>query len=356
MAMVKSRNHKNLICVIFFILTAFLSFYGCSVSKDSDVPINDNSYTEILTELDGNLSSNGEQSSLEGILTIPKTSGSPPVVIMIPGSGPNDMDETIGKNKPFADIAHGLAQRGIASFRFNKRSYEHPEELSGHPTVQDEILNDASNAIKQISADKSVGNIYILGHSQGAMLAPVIAENNPEVRGLILMAGSPRKFEEILYDQNVEAIDASNINEAEKQKLLSEVKTIVEQISAAKSGDSETILNIDSSYWASLNELNTSSILKTLKIPILILQGEEDVQVFADKDFTAYQNLLQDKENVFFKLYSGLNHLFMKGTKAGGVEEYQTPSVVEPQVIDDISSFIKEQDTKIAQGNADSIS
>ena len=154
--MIKSNKYIHLISFVISIFLAFMLISGCSASPDSGVPVSDNTYTEILTELKGSLSSTGEKSSLEGILTLPKTSGSPPVVIMIPGSGPNDMDETIGENKPFADIAHGLAQRGIASFRFNKRSYEHPEELLGHVTVEDEILNDASNAVKLMSADKSV--------------------------------------------------------------------------------------------------------------------------------------------------------------------------------------------------------
>ena len=181
------------------------------------------------------------------------------------------------------------------------------------------------------------------------MLAPEIADQNPEVCGLILMAGSPRKFEEILYDQNLEAINSANVSDEQKEELLSEVQTIVEQIASANYGDDNLILNVDSSYWASLNELNPAVILTELEIPILILQGEEDVQVFAEKDFTAYQELLKGKDNVEFTLYPGLNHLFMQGTKEGGTAEYQNPSVVEPQVIEDISVFIKDSDIKISE-------
>ena len=100
------------------------------------------------------------------------------MVIFVHGSGPHDRDETIGENKPFKDIAEYLLNNGIASYRYDKRTYSHPEAFTEKSTVEEETINDAVNAALYFknNADYKGYQIIILGHSRGAYMMPKIAE------------------------------------------------------------------------------------------------------------------------------------------------------------------------------------
>jgi hypothetical protein len=128
---------------------------------------------------------------LRGTLTLPSGSGPFAAVVLVSGSGPNDRDETVGPNKPFRDIALGLAARGIASLRYDKRTRDYPRILNprtGTPTR--EYVPDALAAIDllQHQAVISPHRIFVLGHSQGGTYAPLIAKRAPTVAGVILLA------------------------------------------------------------------------------------------------------------------------------------------------------------------------
>src|SRR5262249_34016694 len=131
----------------------------------------------------------GSAPALPGFLSLPKGAGPFPVVVLVHGSGPQDADETIGPNKPFKDLALGLARRGIAVLRYAKRSRVEP---AGVVTVKEEVLDGAHAAIELARASKGIdpGRVVVLGHSEGGYLAPRIAKENPTVAGIILLAAS----------------------------------------------------------------------------------------------------------------------------------------------------------------------
>ena len=122
---------------------------------------------------------------LNGLLTLPDDpSGPVPAVVLVHGSGPSNMDERVMKLTPFRDLAEGLAQHGIASVRYDKRTYAHARKMKKtRPTVWEETIEDALLAAAllrkepQIDADR----IFLLGHSQGAMLAPRIDAQGADV-------------------------------------------------------------------------------------------------------------------------------------------------------------------------------
>ena len=117
----------------------------------------------------------GEEDATSGLLTLPEGEGPFPAVVMVHGSGPSDMDESAYACAPFRDLAHGLARLGVASIRYDKYTYAHPENcLRADFTVDDEYTRDALDAAKLLMEDARIGDIYLLGHSQGAMLAPRI--------------------------------------------------------------------------------------------------------------------------------------------------------------------------------------
>ncbi len=290
----------------------------------------------------------GTEEPLTGALTLPKGVSKPPVVIMVHGSGATNLNESVGAadNRPFEDIAFGLAKQGIASIRYDKRNYAYPEtyiRLGKQVTIQDEVLNDVDAAIAYAKTLDTVDGdrIYILGHSLGGMLAPKIAQDNPSVYGLIVMAGSARRLEDIVLDQNRMLLEQTAQPQAQKDKILREIEQDVQTIKELQRGASaDMYFNMPVAYWVSMNEIDTASIVKELSVPMLIQQGSADFQIYADKDYSLWQTLLADRDQIRFRLYEGLNHLFMKSNGKKDSTEYDVKGHVEQSVIDDICSFI----------------
>ena len=138
-------------------------------------------------------------------LTIPNGTGPFPAVVLVHGSGPNDRDETYGPNKPFKDIAWGLASVGIVVLRYEKRTKQYPQESAAiqNFTVQDETIYDALAAVELLNNSSIVDHskIFVLGHSLGGMLAPRIALQESQIAGLIILAGATRHLEDLMLEQ-----------------------------------------------------------------------------------------------------------------------------------------------------------
>lgn len=271
---------------------------------------------------------------LDGILTLPANAENPPVAILIQGSGQTDFDETVGELKPFRDLAHGLAENGIASIRFNKRFYQRlalANEIK--VTIRTEILEDVSAAIEfaQNRSDLNGENLFLIGHSLGGMLAPVIAEENAAVRGIVSLAGSPRRLEDIMCDQYEYQLRQHGLSEEEVAERAGSVRQEAGRVKTLADGEEDYYFNVRGVYWKSLNEVDTAGAALALEIPMLFLQGDADVQVYADIDFAAWQELLAGKENCRFRLYGGLGHFFDN-------EEGK----VDPAVIEEIAGFIRD--------------
>ena len=290
--------------------------------------------------------SEGQEYQLDGILTLPESVKKPAVAILIQGSGQSDYNETVGENHPFQDLAWGLADHGIATIRYNKRYYQYPELAPEALTISDEVLEDAATAIAMAGEMDSVdpGAIFLIGHSLGGMLAPEIARTNPQLRGFISLAGSPRHLADILYDQNVDALEQrEDVNQVQAQASLAMLGQMVEQAKEASSlKDTNMLLGVPLSYWASLNAIDASGAARNLRIPMLFLQGTADFQVKVETDFAAWQTALDGHPNARFQTYEGLNHLFMPTNGKTDASEYETPGQVDAQVIGDIASFIQE--------------
>ena len=189
--------------------------------------------TNLFTEVEARFGATGWE--LPGTLTIPKGEGHHPAVILVHGSGPNDRDETIGPNKPFRDIAWGLASRGIVVLRYDKRTKVHAQKfLTGGATlkpitVREETMDDAGYALDWLRERREVDarRIFLLGHSLGAMLAPRIASDRPGFAGLILLAGGTRPLEQIIVEQ-IEYIAKTDgaVSEQERQQIESTRKQV----------------------------------------------------------------------------------------------------------------------------------
>jgi dienelactone hydrolase len=300
----------------------------------------------------------GTEYPLNGILSIPSDiTGLMPAAVLVHGSGPQDMDETLYSNKPFRDIAEYLASNGIAVLRYDKRTLTHGlkmvQESKGSLSVYEETVEDAVLAIKMLKSNPRIdeNKVFIIGHSLGGMLAPRIHSEGGNAAGIISLAGSPRSLLDIMYDQQMLAI-AEMPDSDEKADALIQMETYDEQVEAMMNISEEEAKNTpfpDGSsayYYQEMNAHPMTDYLEKIEIPFLVMQGEKDIQVYADKDFVLWQELLKDRANVTFKLYEGLNHLFMASAGmniTNLMEEYQIPNNVDNQVLLDIVEWIKAQ-------------
>jgi len=286
---------------------------------------------------------------LPGTLTLPAGDGPFPVVVLVHGSGPNDRDETIGPNKPFKDLAWGLASRGIAILRYEKRTKEHGLKMVAEKkaiTVKEETLDDALASVAILrDIDKIDKNrIFVLGHSLGGMLIPWIGEGDSEIAGFIIMAGAARPLEDLILEQTeyIFSLDGgiSETEEKELKKIREGVAKIKDPALSPDTPGEELPLGVPAAYWLDLRDYKPAEVMKTLPHPALIIQGERDYQVTME-DFGIWKKNLEGRENVEFKSYPDLNHLFIQGEGKSVPEEYMVPGHVAEYVIEDIAGWVE---------------
>ncbi|GAB3358039.1 alpha/beta hydrolase [Lysobacter tyrosinilyticus] len=281
--------------------------------------------------------------SLPGTLALPKGAGPFPAVVLVHGSGPQDRDETIGPNRPFLDLARGLAAEGIAVLRYEKRTKARPGDYVDNPlTVDTETTQDAVAAVALLRTLKEVDGkrIYILGHSQGGMMAPRIAQR-ANATGVILLAAPSRPLLDILIEQNRRLAAMSGDVSAEEAAMIDKLAQQVTRIRAgAEVPPQDTPMGLPAAYWRSIDTVNPVAEAKAIHQPLLLLQGARDIQV-VDTDWQRWQAALGKESRATFKHYPALNHLAIAGEGPGTLAEYQTPGHVDARVIDDVAVWIR---------------
>lgn len=284
---------------------------------------------------------------LPGTLALPAESGTYPVVILVHGSGPANRDEAGGPNKPFRQIAHGLAQRGIASIRYDKRTYVYRQQPTGEGkelTPEEEVVEDALSAIRLAKETPGVDSrkIFLLGHSLGGMMAPMIASKSKDLAGIIIFSGPSRPFGDCLADQlayvlsqTPQAMDTARINGL--YRLADNVRK-----AGTDEFDTETgvFLQLPVAYWDYLRQYDQVETAAKLQIPILVMQGERDYQVTM-KDFEGWKLGLKDKPKVSFYSYPKLNHLYMESEGPASPMDYLRPGQVASYVLDDLANWLE---------------
>ena len=295
----------------------------------------------------------GTDYPLKGLLTLPDVlSGPVPAVVMVHGSGPGNMDEKVMKLTPFKDLAEGLAGLGVASLRYDKRTFAHGFKLirQKNLTVKEETIDDALLAVKMLKKDPRIdrGRIFILGHSMGAMLAPRIDAEGADIKGLIMMAGTPYRLEEIVLRQLKQAGRGRSIL---KRFIMMEYRFYrrkfhgLYEMSDEEAKKKKFAGNMTLYYFKEMGQKTAVDYLLETTKPALILQGGKDFQVLAGRDFRMFRKLLAGRANTRFKLYPDLNHIFVKGIyddilKAS--KEYKIERHIPEEVIGDIAAFIRD--------------
>jgi dienelactone hydrolase len=291
---------------------------------------------------------------LNGLLTLPENITEPvPAVVFVHGSGSSNMDEKVGQLTPFKDLAEGLANKGIASIRYDKRSFAHGLKMvrdkSTIITVKEETIDDAILATELLKKDSRIDshNIFIIGHSMGGMLAPRIDSEGGKYKGLIIMAGTPRKLEDVMLEQNEAVLSSTKglVNWIVRKQVakLSGLFSGLYELSDEEAKKKKVMGGTTLYYFKEMGEHSVADYLATTKKPMLIVQGEKDFQVSVEKDFNEYKRLLNDKTNVEFRLYENLNHAFVNYLYSDilkAKQEYNTERHIGEEVISDIADWI----------------
>lgn len=293
--------------------------------------------------------------TLPGTLTLPRQGRPRAGVVFVHGSGPNDRDETVGPNKPFRDLALGLAAHGIATLRYDKRTKVHGKrmlERGTSITVQEEVIDDALAALRLLSQREELKNapIFLLGHSLGATFAPIIAAQHGKLDGIIMLAAVARPFEDVLDDQFGYLASLSPGPETERQ--IGELKKQIQRLRERKMKPGENLIGADASYWYDVCDHDAEKLVAaaaSLDCRILVIQGGRDYQA-TRADYDVWKAGLKDHRAAKFKLFNDLNHLFAKGKGKATPTEYIEQRYVDQRVIELIAEFCRAPGTPDGAG------
>ena len=311
--------------------------------------------------------------TLAGTLTLPKKANAP-VAVMITGSGPQDRDETILGHKPFAVIADHLTRNGVAVLRSDERGVgDSTGEFAG--ATSKDLATDIEAAIDFLKTRPEVdpSKIILIGHSEGGLLAPMIASRRSDVAGVVLMAPPGVNGEKVVINQSRRIAEKSGVSEEELDeqeqilniafKLLHETEGTPDRFLdkfkveiAAVSGDDEEASELEPQELAAMQQLNTPwfrffamyepvPALKKTKCSVLVMIGDKDLQVDPDLNLPPIKKALQDagNEDVTVERMANLNHLFQQ-CKTGAPGEYATiEETINPDALNLISTWIGER-------------
>lgn len=293
----------------------------------------------------------GTEYSLNGLLTLPEDlKEKVPAAVFVHGSGASNMDEKIFRLTPFRDLAEGLAERGVASIRYDKRTFVYGRKMRKQVvTVKEETIEDAILATDLLRKDPRIDpdRVFIVGHSMGAMLAPRIDAEGGNFRGLILMAGTPLRMEEVMVRQLKQAGQKGGLlglvvrleEKVYMKKLDGLYELSEEEVQKKKFAGSTTLW-----YFREMGQKTAADYLLETEKPVLILQGGKDFQVLPEEDFEGFKQQLAGRPDTEYRLYEDLNHLFVKGIYSDilkASKEYRTERHIGPEVLNDIADFIR---------------
>lgn len=282
---------------------------------------------------------------LAGILTLPEDASAEdkvPAVVLVHDAGALDMDETVGQTTLFADIAHIFARMGIATLRYDKRTYTYPEIVTDDLTVEEDTVQDAISAGNILAGYEQVNTdcIVLLGHGIGASLSPrIMYEANGLFSAMVLIAGSPDSPLEILLARQqaaLESLSGDELTAAQEQvDVLSDQINTLKKAKKADDVKDITVNGRNGYYYWEMMQTDAAKLIKRMKKPIYIVQGNEDFETPLDNGINAFIDEVGYAYGVDYKMFRNLNHMMMiydgPSENAKTVAEYDTPETLDQQ-------------------------
>jgi dienelactone hydrolase len=303
--------------------------------------------------------------TLAGTLTIPPGKGPFPAVLLIAGSGRNNRDESLAGHSPFLVLSDYLTRKGIVVLRADKRGVDKSGGDYATATTSD-FASDAEAGVAYLVTRPEVDphKIGLIGHSEGGVIAPMVAAADPTVAFIVMMAGSGVPGIDIIVEQTLRISEASGQSREEAEKNAAEERKILTLVEQEKDDAElakklreqlagkvpEATLNaqiraLSSPWYRAFIQYDPSVALSKVKCPVLALIGEKDLQVPADQNLPAIRKALaaSGNKNVEVDELPGLNHLFQPA-KTGAPSEYsEIETTISPIALEKIASWILKQ-------------
>ncbi|WP_343673430.1 alpha/beta fold hydrolase [Chitinophaga sp.] len=297
---------------------------------------------------------------LAGTLTLPQKTGSYPAVILITGSGQQNRDEELMGHKPFLIISDYLTRQGIAVLRYDDRGVAKSTGDFKSATTLD-FANDVESAIAYLKTRKEIKQIGLIGHSEGGLIAPIVAARNKDVAFIVMLAGTGIRGDDLLLRQTALILHAEGtsdsaiakinqinkgafdiiINNEDDTTLKTELTSYFKTVGSDHS--EEQVKEIMRPWMKFFIKYDPATTLKKVHCPVLAVNGEKDLQVSPYANLDKIEEALKEGRNkdVTIKRYPGLNHLFQE-CKTGSPSEYvKIEQTFSPLVLEDISKWIK---------------
>lgn len=284
--------------------------------------------------------------AVPGTLTLPRGRGKRAGVVLLGPMGPMDRDETSGANKPFKDLAWGLASRGVAVLRFDMAAYAHSQRVAAlaNFTMTEEYAPYAVAAVRLLKLEPGVDatRIFVLGHSMGGKVAPRIAAAEPSIAGLVILAGDTQPMQQsaVRVARYLAHLSPGPAADAAVETMVQQAELAESPELSASTPRSALPFGLSGAYWLDLRGYDPVAVAATLDKPMLILQGGRDYQVTVEDDLTRWKEGVGHRPAVTIRVYAADNHLFFAGAGPSTPAEYDAPQHVDPAVVADIARWL----------------
>jgi pimeloyl-ACP methyl ester carboxylesterase len=312
---------------------------------------------------------------LAGTLTFPKSQGPYPAVILITGSGGQDRNETVAGHRPFLVLADYLTRKGVAVLRVDDRGVGGSDSGPSNFTSEN-FAEDVLAGIEYLKSRKEIDpkQIGLIGHSEGGMIAPMVAVRSKDIAFIVMLAGIGQTGEKIIYAQNELAVKSGGVDPILASQTLTAVKNMLailksdadnqlaerrineafaKQASKMSEDERKAFSAVQASMKAQMPVMmgawyryflayDPRRTLKKVKVPVLALNGENDTQVSAKENLPLIAAALKKGRNKDYtiKSFPKLNHLFQT-SQTGAVSEYdKIEETIAPVVLETIADWI----------------
>jgi pimeloyl-ACP methyl ester carboxylesterase len=302
---------------------------------------------------------------LAGTLTIPPGKGPFPAVVLVAGSGAHDRDEALMGHRPFLVLSDYLTRKGIAVLRYDKRGVGESGGSYATATTAD-FADDAEAGLAYLEKRSEIDphKIGLIGHSEGGMIAPLVAARNSSVAFIVMMAGPGIPGDELLVEQTLLISEANGQTHETAEKAAGEERIILSlvkdetdsavlekklreqltgQVPEAQIG--AAIKSTSSPWFRYFISYDPAAALRKVKCPVLAVIGSKDLQVPPEQNIPAIRKALEDAGNQKFEVdeLPGLNHLFQTAKTGSPAEYAQIEETISPIALEKISAWVAKQ-------------
>ena len=304
--------------------------------------------------------------TLAGTLSLPEGEGPWKAVVLVSGSGIQNRDEEIFEHRPFAVIADRLTRRGIAVLRYDDRGAGESDNGDVANATTANLALDAEAAVDFLLKRKDISEVSIAGHSEGGAIAFMVAARRNDIHSVISLAGPAVRGREILLSQAEALARAQGANDAQVEaarkvnsgfydfvmenrdldaeafrKALSSKVGTLRSMGLSEEQCEQTVAQLSTPWMRYFICYDPAEDIRTVKCPILFLNGSKDLQVIADINLPAAESLTKGRSDVKILRLEGLNHLFQHCVTGGTDEYYSISETISTEVLEQMTLWLK---------------